>query len=97
VIAARARQQAAGLLPQPCGATPKCFIGRQHRGGAERASSTASRGPAVQLLKDGRVVGEATSDNYGDFKLDKLDEGFRQIRWFVGSRRTAPATRKVGP
>jgi hypothetical protein len=25
-------------------------------------------------LKDGRVVSETTSDNYGDFKFDRLDE-----------------------
>jgi hypothetical protein len=26
------------------------------------------------LTKDGRTVAETTSDNYGDFKFDKLDE-----------------------
>ena len=31
-------------------------------------------GASVRLLKDGRLVGEAASDNYGDFKFDKLDE-----------------------
>jgi hypothetical protein len=28
----------------------------------------------VRLLKDGAQVAEMTSDNYGDFKFDKLDE-----------------------
>jgi hypothetical protein len=28
----------------------------------------------VRLLKDGTVVAETTSDNYGDFKFDKLKE-----------------------
>jgi hypothetical protein len=28
----------------------------------------------VRLSKDGRTVAETTSDNYGDFKFDKLDE-----------------------
>jgi hypothetical protein len=28
----------------------------------------------VRLTKDGRTVAETTSDNYGDFKFDKLDE-----------------------
>jgi len=28
----------------------------------------------VKLLQGGTVVAEATSDNYGDFKLDKLTE-----------------------
>ena len=32
-------------------------------------------GASVRLMKNGAVVAEATSDTYGDFKLDKLDEG----------------------
>jgi Fe-S-cluster-containing dehydrogenase component len=32
-------------------------------------------GASVRLTKDGRTVAESTSDNYGDFKFDKLDEG----------------------
>ena len=31
-------------------------------------------GASVRLSKDGRTVAETTSDNYGDFKLDKLKE-----------------------
>ncbi|HEY6992496.1 MAG TPA: carboxypeptidase regulatory-like domain-containing protein, partial [Xanthobacteraceae bacterium] len=31
-------------------------------------------GATVRLAKDGRTVAETTSDNYGDFKFDKLDE-----------------------
>ena len=31
-------------------------------------------GARVRLRKDGRKVAETTSDNYGDFKFDKLDE-----------------------
>jgi Fe-S-cluster-containing dehydrogenase component len=31
-------------------------------------------GAKVRLLKDGRVVAETTSDNYGDFKFDRLAE-----------------------
>jgi Fe-S-cluster-containing dehydrogenase component len=31
-------------------------------------------GASVQLKKDGRVIGETTTDNYGDFKFDRLDE-----------------------
>jgi Fe-S-cluster-containing dehydrogenase component len=31
-------------------------------------------GAKVRLIKDGRAVAETTSDNYGDFKFDKLDE-----------------------
>ena len=28
----------------------------------------------MRLIKDGRLIGEALSDGYGDFKFDKLDE-----------------------
>ena len=31
-------------------------------------------GATVRLLKNGAVVAEATTDNYGDFKFDRLDE-----------------------
>src|ERR1700686_4828356 len=31
-------------------------------------------GASVRLLKDGRLIAEASSDGYGDFKFDKLDE-----------------------
>jgi hypothetical protein len=31
-------------------------------------------GATVRLLKDGTVIAETTTDNYGDFKFDKLDE-----------------------
>jgi hypothetical protein len=28
----------------------------------------------VRLLKDGQVIAETVSDNYGDFKFDRLEE-----------------------
>ena len=31
-------------------------------------------GARVRLMKDGRAVAETASDNYGDFKFDRLDE-----------------------
>jgi hypothetical protein len=31
-------------------------------------------GATVRLLKDGQAVAEMTTDNYGDFKFDRLDE-----------------------
>ena len=31
-------------------------------------------GASVRLIKDGQTVARATTDNYGDFKFDKLDE-----------------------
>jgi Fe-S-cluster-containing dehydrogenase component len=52
----------------------KCFIG-----GSVSAEDgvvvDCVEGASVRLLKDGRMVGETVTDNYGDFKFDKLDEG----------------------
>ena len=31
-------------------------------------------GASVRLIKDGQTIARATTDNYGDFKFDKLDE-----------------------
>jgi Fe-S-cluster-containing hydrogenase component 2 len=51
----------------------KCFIG-----GTVAAETNdiidCVEGAHVRLSKDGRNVAETTSDNYGDFKFDKLDE-----------------------
>jgi Fe-S-cluster-containing dehydrogenase component len=52
----------------------KCFIG-----GTLAAETNGVvdcvEGASVRLSKDGRTVAETTSDNYGDFKFDRLDEG----------------------
>jgi hypothetical protein len=51
----------------------KCFIGGTL---AAQTNDTFDcvEGASVRLTKDGRTVAETTSDNYGDFKFDKLDE-----------------------
>ena len=51
----------------------KCFIGGSI---ATEAGVVVDcvEGASVRLLQNGRVVAETTSDNYGDFKFDKLDE-----------------------
>jgi Fe-S-cluster-containing hydrogenase component 2 len=51
----------------------KCFIGGTL---ATKANDTVDclEGASVRLTKEGRTVAETTSDNYGDFKFDKLDE-----------------------
>jgi Fe-S-cluster-containing dehydrogenase component len=51
----------------------KCFIGgsvSEERDGV----IDCLEGASVQLLKDGTSVGVTTTDNYGDFKFDRLDE-----------------------
>jgi Fe-S-cluster-containing dehydrogenase component len=51
----------------------KCFIG-----GTVSAESNGMvdcvEGAQVRLTKDGRTIAQTTSDNYGDFKFDNLDE-----------------------
>jgi hypothetical protein len=51
----------------------KCFIGGSLAAEANGVVDCIE-GANVRLTKDGRTVAETTSDNYGDFKLDKLDE-----------------------
>jgi Fe-S-cluster-containing dehydrogenase component len=51
----------------------KCFIGGSISS-AENGLVDCVEGASVRLLRDGALVAQATSDNYGDFKFDKLDE-----------------------
>jgi Fe-S-cluster-containing dehydrogenase component len=51
----------------------KCFIGGSVAAEANGIVDCVE-GASVRLLKDGKPVAETTSDNYGDFKFDKLDE-----------------------
>jgi Fe-S-cluster-containing dehydrogenase component len=51
----------------------KCFIGGTISAKTDDIVDCVE-GAKVQLMKDNRVVAETTSDNYGDFKLDGLDE-----------------------
>jgi hypothetical protein len=50
-----------------------CFIGGSI---ATEANGVVDcvEGASVKLLQDGKVVTETTTDNYGDFKFDKLKE-----------------------
>ncbi len=51
----------------------KCFIGGSV---SAEANGTVDcvEGAKVRLLKGGSAVAETTTDNYGDFKFDRLDE-----------------------
>ena len=70
---AGARHQAARLLPQPVALHE--VLHRRHAWRRRRAaSSTASRARACGSRRTARVVAETTTDNYGDFKFDKLDQ-----------------------
>jgi Fe-S-cluster-containing dehydrogenase component len=51
----------------------KCFIGGSVSAEAGGVVDCVE-GASVRLLKDGATVATAATDNYGDFKFDKLDE-----------------------
>jgi hypothetical protein len=51
----------------------KCFIGGTLAVEAEGVVDCVE-GASVRLNMDGQIVAETRSDNYGDFKFDKLDE-----------------------
>ena len=51
----------------------KCFIGGSVSA-EENGVIDCVEGAAVRLLKDGAPVAETVTDNYGDFKFDRLNE-----------------------
>ena len=51
----------------------KCFIGGSVAAEANGVVDCVE-GASVRLIKDGQTVARATTDNYGDFKFDRLDE-----------------------
>jgi Fe-S-cluster-containing dehydrogenase component len=51
----------------------KCFIGGTLSAQANGVVDCVE-GAQVRLVKAGAVIAETTSDNYGDFKFDRLDE-----------------------
>jgi Fe-S-cluster-containing dehydrogenase component len=51
----------------------KCFIGGSVSMEANGVVDCVE-GAAVRLLKNGAVMAQAATDNYGDFKFDRLDE-----------------------
>ena len=51
----------------------KCFIGGSLAADTNGAVDCIV-GASVRLLKDGQVIAETVSDNYGDFKFDRLEE-----------------------
>jgi Fe-S-cluster-containing dehydrogenase component len=65
----------------------KCFIGGSV---SEEKDGVVDcvEGASVQLVKDGASVAVTATDNYGDFKFDKLDEnsGAYTVHIFAGGR-----------
>ena len=69
----------------------KCFIG-----GTLSAQSGGRvdcvEGANLRLLKDGKLVAETASDNYGDFKFDRLEEGSGRYELEITAKGRAPKT-----
>jgi Fe-S-cluster-containing dehydrogenase component len=56
----------------------KCFIGGSVSARTKDGTIDCVEEAVVRLLKNGDVVAEATTDNYGDFKFDRLNENSGQ-------------------
>jgi Fe-S-cluster-containing dehydrogenase component len=75
----------------------KCFIG-----GTLSAESNGVvdcfEGAQIRLNKDGRTIAQTTSDNYGDFKFDKLDEdsGSYEVEILADGRSKKSIEAKLG-
>ncbi|MDE2228738.1 MAG: carboxypeptidase regulatory-like domain-containing protein [Alphaproteobacteria bacterium] len=68
-----------------------CFLGGSlsvERGGI----IDCVEGARVRLLKDGATVAEILSDNYGDFKFDKLEPGSGRYSIEISAAGRAPKT-----
>jgi Fe-S-cluster-containing dehydrogenase component len=64
-----------------------CFIGGTISAEANGVVDCVE-GAGVRLVKDGRCIAEARSDNYGDFKFDKLEENSgRYVVEVIAARR----------
>jgi len=71
-----------------------CFIGGSVS--AEQGGVVdCVEGAKVRLIKDGRAVAETMSDNYGDFKFDRLDgnSGAYTVEVEAGGRKTIVETK----
>ncbi len=84
-MARLAREQQLEVLKPELGTKPRvyyrnlwryttCFIGGTVSAEASGVVDCVE-GAKVRLLKDGTLVAEAATDNYGDFKFDRLAEG----------------------
>jgi len=84
-MARLAREQQLAVFKPELASKPRVYYRNLHRytkcfiGGTVAAELNGSlecvEGANIRLLKDDRGIGEATSDNFGDFRFDGLDEG----------------------
>jgi Fe-S-cluster-containing dehydrogenase component len=75
----------------------KCFIGGTLAAEANGAVDCVE-GARIALTKDGRTIAETTTDNYGDFKFDKLDEdsGTYLVEILAAGRSTKTVEARLG-
>jgi Fe-S-cluster-containing dehydrogenase component len=75
----------------------KCFIGGSVSEEKDGAIDCVE-GASVQLVKDGASVAVTTTDNYGDFKFDRLDEdsGAYAVQIYASGRSKVVET-SLGP
>jgi hypothetical protein len=75
----------------------KCFIGGSVSTQANGVVDCVE-GAIVQLLKNGAMVAEIATDNYGDFKFDRLDEnsGEYVVEISAAGRAKKAVTTKLG-
>ena len=75
----------------------KCFIGGTVSAEANGVVDCVE-GARVRLIKSGATVAETTSDNYGDFKFDKLDEdsGIYMVEIEAEARATKSVETRLG-
>jgi Fe-S-cluster-containing dehydrogenase component len=79
-----AREQELEVLKPELGTRPRIYYKNLWRytkafiGGSVSAEANGVadcvEGATVRLIKDGNLIAEMTTDNYGDFKFDRLDE-----------------------
>jgi len=65
----------------------KCFIGGSVSTQTNNGTIDCIEGAVVRLLKDGDVIAETVTDNYGDFKFDQLDENSGQYIVEISAKR----------
>jgi Fe-S-cluster-containing dehydrogenase component len=74
----------------------KCFIGGSVSAEANGVVDCVD-GATVRLLKDGVAVGQTVTDNYGDFKFDRLDENSGDYTVEIsGATKSKSVTAKLG-
>jgi Fe-S-cluster-containing dehydrogenase component len=106
-MARMAREQGLEVMRPELGAKPrvyyrslwrysKCFIGGSLSSEANGVVDCVE-GARVRLVKDGATIAETASDNYGDFKFDRLDEGSGRYTIEISTRgRTRTVEAELG-